>query len=231
MSSIHPSKALLKQFIEAELDDAMAMIVSAHISSCDDCHKHVTELQDTYAEAAMRDGVEQEMSLELDISIDDIMCLAEEQTDVESANSKQIETPTVQFQGREFKLPEQLAGFSDRSGPWTRVMNKVWRSEITGHGLPYQLDFIYMEPGGSVPSHNHKGNEYTLVIDGDFSDGVEDYKAGDLVQFSGVEEHEPFSRNGCLCIAAIDAPLHFTSGMARLINPFSQLFFSTEGQR
>ncbi|MEC7469201.1 MAG: anti-sigma factor, partial [Pseudomonadota bacterium] len=30
---------------------------------------------------------------------------------------------------------------------------------------------------------------------------------------------------GCLVFSVVDQPLHFTSGLARLLNPFSHLFF------
>jgi putative transcriptional regulator len=107
-------------------------------------------------------------------------------------------------------------------------MNKLWRAPIKGHGLPYQLDFIYLEPGGTVPEHDHKGSEFTLVLEGDFCDEQGRYPPGSIIEKQGKEQHTPYSDTGCLCLAAIDAPLHFTSGMARLLNPFSQFFFQKE---
>ena len=94
-------------------------------------------------------------------------------------------------------------------------------------GQDGQANFIYMEKGGRVPEHTHKGTEFTLVIDGQFSDGLADYDCGDFTIMDSTKKHMPFSEadEGCLVFTMVDKPLHFTSGLARLLNPFSQLFF------
>ena len=81
--------------------------------------------------------------------------------------------------------------------------------------------------GGSVPEHTHRGTEMTLVVNGHFSDGLSDYKSGDFTVMDGNHVHTPTtsSDEGCLVFSVVDKPLHFTSGWARLINPFSHLFF------
>lgn len=84
-----------------------------------------------------------------------------------------------------------------------------------------------MEKGGRVPEHTHRGSELTLVLDGEFSDGVRDYDTGDFILLDNSHKHTPHSEaaEGCLVFSVVDKPLHFTSGLARLLNPFSQLFF------
>ena len=88
-------------------------------------------------------------------------------------------------------------------------------------------NFIYMEKGGSVPEHTHRGSEMTLVINGEFSDGISEYDTGDFMVMNGEHKHSPSTQadEGCLVFSIVDKPLHFTSGWARLINPFSHLFF------
>ncbi|HAB78772.1 MAG TPA: anti-sigma factor, partial [Glaciecola sp.] len=88
-------------------------------------------------------------------------------------------------------------------------------------------NFIYMEKGGRVPEHTHKGTELTLVVDGEFSDGLADYDSGDFIIMDNEHIHSPHSNSveGCLVFSIVDKPLHFTSGIARLLNPFSHLFF------
>ena len=88
-------------------------------------------------------------------------------------------------------------------------------------------NFIFMGSGGSVPEHTHRGTEYTLVIDGEFSDGLSRYDTGDFIFMDGEKTHTPKAegKEGCLVFSIVDQPLHFTSGLARLLNPFSHLFF------
>ena len=90
-----------------------------------------------------------------------------------------------------------------------------------------RANFIYMEKGGRVPEHTHKGSEITLVLDGEFTDGLSHYDTGDFIIMNDSHVHTPQSDadEGCLVFSIVDQPLHFTSGLARLLNPFSQLFF------
>jgi putative transcriptional regulator len=83
-----------------------------------------------------------------------------------------------------------------------------------------------MAPGAKVPEHTHKGKEATLVLDGVFNDEKDEYKDGDFVLLDPSKTHTPETQEqDCLTLATLDAPLHFTSGISRLLNPFSSLFF------
>jgi putative transcriptional regulator len=86
---------------------------------------------------------------------------------------------------------------------------------------------MYMEKGGRVPEHTHKGTEMTLVVDGQYGDGIAEYDSGDFTIMNNTHNHLPHSQadDGCLVFTLVDQPLHFTAGIARLLNPFSHLFF------
>ena len=105
-----------------------------------------------------------------------------------------------------------------------------------GQGSSRAVGWMRKEKGGKktlnrekniVNEHTHRGTEYTLVIDGEFSDGLEKYDTGDFIYMDGDKTHSPKSdaSEGCLVFSIVDQPLHFTSGFARLLNPFSHLFF------
>ncbi|MFT6898372.1 MAG: putative transcriptional regulator, partial [Paraglaciecola sp.] len=113
-------------------------------------------------------------------------------------------------------------------GNWSRLAGKLWHAPVDIGGMG-QASFIYMEKGGRVPEHTHRGNEFTLVIDGTFSDGLADYGVGDFTRMDSHNKHVPYSDadDGCLVFTILDKPLHFTSGIARLLNPFSHLFFKS----
>ena len=51
-----------------------------------------------------------------------------------------------------------------------------------------------MGSGGSVPEHTHRGTEYTLVIDGEFSDGLSRYDTGDFIFMDGDKTHAKIRR-------------------------------------
>jgi putative transcriptional regulator len=70
--------------------------------------------------------------------------------------------------------------------------------------------------------HTHRGNEYTLVLDGSFSDKAGDYHQGDFILADTQTIHQPKAANDgdCICFAVTDAPLKMTGFFGRLLNPF-----------
>ncbi|SDJ01474.1 anti-ECFsigma factor, ChrR [Ferrimonas sediminum] len=225
MTERHPTLAQIEQFIQGDLDDVQAIMVSVHLGACQQCSQLAQECQQQQASHALVAVAETEAFNDADLDrMLDQLDRGEDLTEAEASLPTQLE-----FQGRTVSVPPALATMVQRAGPWSRVVSRLWSATIQGHQLPYQLNFIYMEPGGSIASHAHKGLEWTLVLDGTFSDDRGDFHPGDLIQCDDQVEHAPYSKNGCLCLAAIDAPLHFTSGLARALNPFSQLFFKPGG--
>ena len=228
MTRAHPDNQLLKEFAAGSLDSVVAALLSAHVSSCPDCSNALR-----VEEACLADTL-----LEEDDSVKDLSPALGEQdfvtllNQITSSEPQPIEpsrqSVEIRVQGELIKLPAVLSVFVDLAGHWQSVVGNLWQKAVSGHGAPYQIDFIYMEAGGKIPQHTHRGREYTLVLQGSFSDELGDYGVGDLVVRDGVDEHTPYSDEGCLCLAVIDAPLYFTAGLARLLNPFSRFFFKSE---
>ena len=133
---------------------------------------------------------------------------------------------SIELDGRNFVLPRTLQRYKEKTGGWSSLVGKLWQAPVD-LGSQGVANFIYMGKGGSVPEHTHRGTEYTLVINGEFSDGLNNYDSGDFIFMDGQNTHTPRSDNtqGCLVFTIVDQPLHFTSGIARLLNPFSHLFF------
>ncbi|MEC9480928.1 MAG: cupin domain-containing protein, partial [Pseudomonadota bacterium] len=143
-----------------------------------------------------------------------------------AALQAQASANTIELDGRVFTLPRTLHRYIDKTGNWSSLVGKLWQAPVD-LGNQGVANFIFMGSGGSVPEHTHRGTEYTLVIDGEFSDGLSRYDTGDFIFMDGDKTHTPKSegKEGCLVFSIVDQPLHFTSGLARLLNPFSHLFF------
>ncbi|USD38333.1 MULTISPECIES: ChrR family anti-sigma-E factor [Ferrimonas] len=228
MTERHPTLAQIEQFIQGDLDDIQAIMVSVHLGACSQCSQLAQQCQQRQASHSLMPASDVEAFDDADL--DQILAQLDSEEPASAQPDVETRSPTqLEFQGRTVSVPPALSTLVARAGPWSRVVSRLWSATIQGHQLPYQLNFIYMEPGGSIATHAHKGLEWTLVLDGTFSDDRGDFHPGDLIQCDDQVEHAPYSENGCLCLAAIDAPLHFTSGLARALNPFSQLFFKPGG--
>ncbi len=218
MINFHPTHQQLVTFVEGNCTPAMSLMVSAHVDMCAECKKHVEVIENRLSEVALATT---EQSIDFGSMIADI-------TQLPAAESFSIprENQTIELDGRKFILPRALRRYVDNTGNWSHLLGNLWQAPVD-LGPIGKANFIYMQKDGRVPEHTHRGNESTLVIDGEFSDGLSNYDSGDFILMNDSNTHAPYSEasEGCLVFSIVDAPLHFTSGVARLLNPFSHLFF------
>lgn len=221
MINYHPSQRQLAQFVSGDLSPAWSLMVSAHIDMCSYCQSEVKMLTAQYAGESIEAEKPQSLDPVLANMLDDI-------TELETAMVEEAVPANrhLELDGRKFELPRALSRFADKTDNWSKLVGKLWQAPVD-LGSAGRAHFIYMESGGSVPEHTHKGNELTLVINGEFEDGHRAYDSGDFILMDSDNTHTPVShdRDGCLVFSFVDEPLYFTSGIARLLNPFSHLFF------
>ena len=219
MINLHPTQNQLQEFVEGSCSSAMALVISAHVDMCPQCQKQVELMQEQMSEVVLS-GISQ--SSEFDSMLATIM-----QMPAADKVAPKVERRSIELDGRHFQLPRALSRYAEKTGNWSRLIGNLWQAPVD-LGPIGKANFIYMEKNGKVPEHTHKGTELTLVIDGEFSDGISNYDSGDFILMDSNHVHTPHSEaeEGCLVFSIVDQPLHFTSGLARLLNPFSQLFFN-----
>jgi len=221
MIKFHPTTQQLNTFSDGLMAPAEALIISAHCDMCSQCSKKMMLYTEAHSETVFEQGLQK---FEPDMFGDMLAQITSEVLDrgiiVESSNR------VLELDGRKFTLPRSLNRVAESMGNWSHMVGKLWQAPVNIGGDTV-ANFIFMEKGGGVPEHTHRGSEMTLVVNGEFSDGLADYDSGDFMVMDGQNVHTPSttSDEGCLVFSIIDAPLHFTSGWARLINPFSHLFF------
>ena len=218
MISLHPTSKQLFEYVEGSSSSAMALVISAHIDMCPQCQKQINLLQEQVATKELAHAGDK-------ADFGDMLAQITQMPAAERITAKP-RCNTIELDGRHFKLPRALSRYAEKTGNWSKLIGNLWQAPVE-LGPIGKANFIYMEKGGRVPEHTHKGSELTLVIDGEFSDGIGHYDSGDFILLDGQHKHTPFSEaeEGCLVFSIVDKPLHFTSGVARLLNPFSQLFF------
>lgn len=241
MIRFHPSAQQLVSFVDGDLSPAISLMVSAHCDMCSTCQRFVEQETERLAGSLLEDNGFKQVDLKADYSAM-IAQITQSPSSVgadtgenqKQSNRKQCESTqvsiaakgSIELDGRNFVLPRTLQRYIEKTGGWSSLVGKLWQAPVD-LGSQGVANFIYMGKGGSVPEHTHRGTEYTLVINGEFSDGLNNYDSGDFIFMDGQNTHTPRSDNtqGCLVFTIVDQPLHFTSGIARLLNPFSHLFF------
>ena len=226
MIKLHPTDTKLVSFAEGDLSSAGSLLVSAHCDMCKDCRHKVMLFTDNLASQVFCDEDDHKSISREFVSMFESITHNSDLIDVPDTQDAH---QTIELEGRKFIIPATLGRFSNRMGEWSHLVGKIWQSSVDIGG-GYLAQFIYMEKGGSVPEHTHKGNEYTIVLDGQFKDGNAVYESGDYIALNNSDVHAPVSEvdEGCLVFSVIDSPLYFTSGWAKLINPLSHIYFKVK---
>ncbi|MEP4891043.1 MAG: ChrR family anti-sigma-E factor [Aliiglaciecola sp.] len=223
MINFHPSQQQLREFSQGLCAPALSLVISAHADMCPQCRKQLSQMESESAkvldEPKLLGGSEQ--SVDFASMLADITCLPA--AEVPSVNSQNQQ---IELDGRKFTVPRALKRYVEKTGNFSHLLGNLWQAPVD-LGPVGKANFIFMQKEGRVPEHTHRGTELTLVIDGEFSDGISHYDTGDFILMDSNNTHAPYSEasEGCLVFTIVDAPLHFTSGIARLLNPFSHLFF------
>ncbi|MEM0912913.1 MAG: cupin domain-containing protein, partial [Pseudomonadota bacterium] len=175
----HPLPSMLQEYVAGTLDPATSLMVSAHCDMCPTCDKYARSLAERGGNKLEAEDADEGLDREFATMMDDIVA-----NDIEVPHSvrrrvKQEPKSMMEFDGKSFSVPRALRKFVEKDLTWSRYLGRMSHANVSiGGGNLAQ--FIFMEAGAGVPEHTHKGNEITLVLDGEFCDGLSVYKNGDL---------------------------------------------------
>jgi putative transcriptional regulator len=205
----HTPDPILAAYAAGSLPHPFAVAVAAHVSLCLECrgaceaHQAVGgAILEATDEAVMSEGAKSAILALLDEPV---------------APAPAYERSGV-FPG---PVMEALKGRPPR---WKSLGLGV-RQCILSSGPEGSVRLLYIPPGHAVPDHGHNGLELTLVLQGSFSDETGRFGVGDIEVADQALEHTPIADAGppCICLAATDAPLKFSSFLPRLVQPIFRI--------
>ncbi|MGE5265982.1 MAG: ChrR family anti-sigma-E factor [Deltaproteobacteria bacterium] len=204
----HLDDATLMSCSAGSQPEALAAVVSSHLSVCPRCRgelKRHALIGEALFEALKPEPVTRE------------------------APSAGARAETLSASADEAELPEALkAALEGRFDdvPWRRAAPGVWHCPIElSPGAKGDLRLLKVAPGIKLPEHGHGGSELTLVLDGAYSDEFGTFRRGDVADLGDDVEHRPVAdpELGCICLAASDARPRFKGMFARLLQPLAGL--------
>lgn len=220
MIKYHPTDELIEHFTAGLLSPALSVIVSTHLDLCPRCQEASYEVERCLAEQVVSTAPATVITADYEQMLEEIFS-----SPAPAQKPERQYSDTLRLNGQIFTLPATIARQYERIGPWSRIPGKMLKAPIQ-LGSEECIHLIYMDKGSRVPEHTHKGTEVTLVINGVFNDEKDEYRDGDFVLLDQQHKHQPQTQShDCLTLATLDAPLQFTTGLPRLLNPFSSLFF------
>ncbi|TQV73586.1 anti-sigma factor [Aliikangiella marina] len=215
----HPDIELLLKYTSGKLEPSLALAVGLHHKHCKICQERVAELEIVGGETlesmpTVADNEDQIVLKDFDKllgAIDQIQPVAtiSEYEDLAVAES-------------DFDIVDKLVKQDFDDMEWRRVSPKIWKSTIAMNDADFEVELLKFAANAKIPQHTHEGDEYTVVLQGDFSDSQGHYKAGSFIVQDENDEHSPVAgENGCICLAITNAPLKFTGTLGPILNWFS----------
>jgi len=127
--------------------------------------------------------------------------------------------PYVPRRGFEW-APAPLAPYLGAEPNWKRVFGGFEEMRLSLPG-EYRVSLLRLEPGRGLPMHRHVGEEFTVVLQGGYTDSTGNYGVGDFAVGPGPEQHEPIADPGepCIALIVIEKPIVLTGPFGRFLNP------------
>lgn len=110
------------------------------------------------------------------------------------------------------------------------IAGRSWRRAFGGfdvirldlHGRDtHRVSLLRLPPGKGLPVHRHVADEFTVVLQGGYTDDTGSYAVGDFAVGPGPREHEPIADPGepCIALIVVAKPIVLTGMWGRLLNP------------
>ncbi|MBC3764434.1 ChrR family anti-sigma-E factor [Neptunicella marina] len=216
MANHHPTDDLLIRHSAGQLPNALGIIVACHIEQCTQCQQKIAVYDQLGGELLVQNDElsPANLSVKADLLEDTLAKLDQPLPDektIQPVSDSAIPGPLRRF------IPCKLSQIKWRG--FAKGIKEISLGFSNGH---YSAKLYKISPNKLLPVHTHKGNEFTFVMQGSFSDNAGCYRAGDFIQTDPSIIHQPKASDyqACICFAVTDAPLKFTGLFTRLLNPF-----------
>ena len=223
MVQFHPPDELLLGYAAGSLSEPWSVLVATHLTLCPDCRLATSDLEEIGG-LALEDLTPVAMS-----------AAALDQAMARVAQALPASDPAVSFDAPAFldlapgdaPIPRPLASYLNRVGAprgWRSLLPGVQEIELPASAATGRPSLMRIKPGFPVPQHTHVGSEAIILLAGGFSDGLGDYRRGDVSFADGRHVHRPVAHRDavCLCFIVADAPVRFTGVIGRLLNVFNR---------
>lgn len=129
-------------------------------------------------------------------------------------------TPMVRPAGFDW-APPALARYLGSRSNWRRAFGGFEEIRLEVPGDDHRVSLLRLEPGKGLPVHRHAGAEYTVVLQGGYTDSTGSYAVGDFAMGPGEEAHEPIADAGepCIALIVLERPIVLTGPIGRMMNP------------
>lgn len=223
MIRMHPDSDLLVEYAAGSLSLAPCISVTTHLQYCATCCHSVESLKEiggNMLDAGESMPVSDDL---LDKILSCIEATADEDLSTKGSNANHAKCSTAAVEDAiAGDLPDYVRDLLPmRELNWRKLSSSLKVAPLSVGEDKYELALHRINAGGKAPSHDHTGQEITVVLKGSFSDEDGVYQPGDFIVRHPGDEHRPFAARNeeCICLSVLEAPIRLT-GIKRVFNPF-----------
>ncbi len=202
------------QFTAGQMSNALGIMVACHLEACQDCRNRIRVYEQLGGEIIQE-------TPPVEVSGNLLSKVLSRLDEPEPDQSKLKQASIVADPRIPRPLTRFVPGYFDQL-EWTGLSKSIKEYKLPISDQHYTAKLYKIAAGKELPVHTHKGNEFTLVMDGSFSDNAGQYHKGDFILADTQTVHQPKAddHSDCICFAVLDAPLKMTGFFGRMLNPF-----------
>ena len=213
MITHHLSDEFLVEYANGSLPGPEALVVGSHLAICAECRDRV-ETFETVSAVLLEEGEVEAVSPG---ALEAILAKIDGPEEEDSAPLIEFDRDTLEI------IPPPLRTYLDGS-----LSDLDWKR--TGRGIEeaslirdedVRISLLRIRAGQKVPSHTHRGEEFTLVLSGGYADGDDHFGKGDVSLADSAKDHAPVadSNGPCLCLTVRNGATRLTGPIGRFLNP------------
>ncbi|MFI5029400.1 MAG: ChrR family anti-sigma-E factor [Reyranellales bacterium] len=207
----HAPDELLLDYAAGVLPEGPALAVALHVALDPGSRRLVRRLRGVGGALLDEDPVAADMG---EAALEEALARLDDLPSDDDDNAPAVAPPG--FEWAPSVVRPYLAG-----NTWRRAFGGFEEMRLNLHGDAHRVRLLRLRPGEGLPPHRHVANEYTVVLQGGYTDSTGNYRVGDFAVGPGAQEHRPVADPGDSCIALIvlEKPIVLTSFWGRLFNP------------
>ena len=213
MITHHLSDEFLVEYANGSLPGPESLVVGSHLAICAECRNRV-ETFETVSAVLLEEGEAEAVSPG---ALDAILAKIDGLEEEDAAPLIEFDRDTLQV------IPPPLRNYLDGSLSdlnWKRTGRGIEEASLV-RDEDVRISLLRIRAGQKVPSHTHRGEEFTLVLSGGYADGDDHFGKGDVSLADSEKDHAPVadSDGPCLCLTVRNGATRLTGPIGRFLNP------------
>ncbi len=209
----HIPSDILMSYAAGTTSPAVSLVVATHLTLCSKCRVEYAKYEELGGHYVQ--NVE-EVRVNPD-SINSVLNKIDNNVTTEDTN---INTNNEQFSNIPRVLQKHIPSGKFLTYGWKKALAGFKYFNINIGDASSVVKMLSIPPGKKLPHHSHEGTEFTLVLEGGFSDEQGSYDSGDVAVVDESHSHTPVAdaEEGCVCLVVYEGNLKFKGLLGPVLN-------------